>query len=388
MPEETAEEMALIKSVPLIRPDLPRLEDVELAFREILESGRISNFGRHCQALEAAAGEYLGTQVVAVSSGTQALLFALQAAGVKPGDEVALPSFTFMATAHAVLYAGATPVFVEIRDDMNMDPADLAGVLASHAGVTAVIGVHVYGLPAPADEIAEVVSAAERRVGRRIPVIYDAAHAFGSAIGTRRVGSFGTAEVFSLSVTKALVCVEGGFVSTTDEEILRRVRKMRNYGIEGSYDAWFPGLNGKMSEFHAAVGLANLTRLDNIMATRQQKALAYRRAVAERTSFRNLDLPDGVVHTFKDFVVLMPAGLEDRRSELMAKLKDAGIETRAYFYPPVHEQKFFTRWADRDLPLTSRLSRAVVTLPFFTTISDEEIEYVVENLAAFSGSAV
>jgi dTDP-4-amino-4,6-dideoxygalactose transaminase len=346
-------------------------------FREIVESGRITNFARYVIAFEAEAGAYLGTQVATLSSGTMSLLFTLQAIGLQPGQKVIFPSFTFMATAQAVRYAGGIPVFAEIEDDLTLSPADLEELLTRHDNVAAVIPVHMYGLPCRVDALKEIVD----RAAPRPAIIYDSAHAFGSSLDGRPVGGFGDAEVFSLSATKILVSVEGGMVSSRNPEIIDRIRKMRNYGIEANYDAHWPGLNGKMSEFHAIIGLENLRRLDRLMAERQGKARYYLQQIRSRTAFETLPWPDGVVHTFKDFTVLVPDERAGTRDAIVAFLKARGIETRAYFHPPVHEQHYFRRFADRPLPRTESMARRVITLPFFTSITEEEMDYVVGALA-------
>lgn len=365
-------------AVPLIKADLPSLDELRDQLAEILASGRITNFGKYVTQFEQETEVYLGAPVATTSSGTMGLIFALQALGLERGQKVILPSFTFVATAQAVLYAGGIPVFADIRDDLTLDPGDLASLLARHPDVGAVIGVHTYGLPCQIDEIQHVVEDAGHKTGRRIPLMYDAAHAFGSAINGCRIGTFGDAEVFSLSVTKALVSVEGGMVASRDPELIRRIRKMRNYGIEENYDAHYPGLNGKMSELHALVGLYNLERLDGYLAARQENARYYSRGIQSRTGFQLLPWPQGVLHTFKDFTILTP---EDRRDQIMGFLKERGIETRAYFCPPVHEQKYFARFADRPLPRTEAMARCVITLPFYTSITTEEMDYVVKALA-------
>ncbi len=370
----------MIRRVPLIKPDLPPFDQLEGPLRTILDSGRVTNFGPVAESFEKEAGALLGTEVVAVSSDTTGLLLTLQALGIPPGARIALPSFTFVATAQAVLYAGAVPVFVDVEDDLTLSPADLEAVLHRHPDVAAVIGVHTYGLPCRVDAIQEVTAAAAARASRPIPVLYDAAHAFGSSVDGRRVGGFGTAEIFSLSATKLLVSVEGGLVASADRDLLARLRRMRNYGLDPHYEARWPGLNGKMSELHALVGLLNLRRLDDLLATRQSRARYYLARVRERTGFATLPWPPEITHTFKDFTVLVTGALAARRDAVLAFLDARGIETRAYFYPPVHEQQFFRRFADRPLPRTEALSRRVITLPFFTSISEAEMDHVVDGL--------
>lgn len=368
-------------NIPLIKADLPSLEDIREPLEEILANGRITNFGKYVGQFEAESGAYLGTQTVALSSGTVGLIFTLAALELKPGEKVILPSFTFVATAQAVLYAGGVPLFADIDDDLNLSVSDLERLLDKHPDVGAVIAVHMYGLPARAREIEKVVAEASERRGRKIGLIFDGAHAFGSSIDGRKIGGFGDAEVFSLSVTKVLVTVEGGLVSTRDPEVIRKIRFMRNYGIQSNYNAHFPGVNGKMSEFHAIVGLFNLRRIDTLLAQRQERARRFRDKIESATSFRLACWPEGVVHTFKDFTILVPGeGGEEKRDRVMKFLGEQGVETRAYFYPPVHEQAYFSKFADRTLPKTACLSRRVITLPFFTTLTDEQMDFMVEKL--------
>ncbi len=367
--------------VPLIKPDLPTLAEIREPVEEILANGRITNFGKYCQQFEQETQAYLGAQTVALSSGTMGLLFSLGALGLKPGQKVIFPSFTFVATAQAVLYAGGVPLFAEIDDDMNLSPSDLEQLLDKHSDVGAVIAVHMYGLPAKVAEIQDVVDRASARAGRKIPLIFDAAHGFGASIAGRKVGSFGDAEVFSLSVTKVLVSVEGGLVSSRNPELIERIRSMRNYGILSNYNAHFPGMNGKMSEFHAIVGLHNVRRVDTLMAERQRRACLFKQAIDSRTCFRVLPWPAEVVHTFKDFTIRLPEGYGvEARDRVIRFLAEREIETRAYFFPPVHEQAYFAGMADRPLPRTEALSRCVITLPFFTSITPEQIEWVVSSL--------
>ncbi len=371
--------------VPLIKPDLPAIDDVVHSFREILENGRITNFGKYVTAFEAQAATYLRAQAVTVSSGTVGLVFALQAVGLGKGQKVVVPSFTFMATAQAILYAGGVPLFAEVGEDLTLDPTDMVSLLEKHDDIAGVVGTHAYGLPCQVDEIQRTVDEYARRRSRPVFVIYDAAHAFGSAVNGRRVGGFGSAEVFSLSVTKMLVSVEGGMVSSQSPALMDRIRRMRNYGIQADYDSHWPGMNGKMSEFHAIIGLHNLRRLDELVAMRQHKARYFLDRIRKETAFETLPWPDGVVHTFKDFTVLVPEEKICFRDEVMAFARDRGVETRAYFYPPVHEQRLFQPYADRSLDWTEKVARRVITLPFYTTITEAEMDYVVETLRLAQG---
>ncbi|MBI4395370.1 MAG: aminotransferase class I/II-fold pyridoxal phosphate-dependent enzyme, partial [Candidatus Omnitrophica bacterium] len=237
--------------IPLLKADLPPFDTICERFRQVYESGWFSNFGKYVTQFEEEASAYLGTHAVTVSSGTQGLVFGLQALGLKPGQKVVLPSFSFMATAQAVIYAGGTPVFIDIESDLTLSPSKLEDLLSMHEDVGAVMPVHIFGLPCRVDEIAEVVKRFSHKRGEApIPILYDAAHAFGSVYKGMRVGNFGNAEVFSLSTTKVLTTIEGGLISTSNAQVAEKIKKMRNYGMAPySYNASSAGLNGKMSEF-------------------------------------------------------------------------------------------------------------------------------------------
>jgi dTDP-4-amino-4,6-dideoxygalactose transaminase len=370
-------------SVPLVKPDLPTLEDIREPLAEVLANGRITNFGKYVQEFERETAAYLGTDTVTISSGTTGLTLALSALcpGLEGGGRVIIPSFTFIATAQAVINAGAAPLFADIDDNLSISVSDVEQLLSDHPDVRAVIAVHMYGLPAAASELERVIAAASSRLGRKIALVFDAAHAFGAAVGGKRIGGFGDAEVFSLSATKPLVSGEGGLISSNDPQTVRTIRSMRNYGFAANYNAEYRGTNGKMSELHAIVGLFNLRRIDVLLEARRQKARRYREQIEGSTRFRTIFPLPGSTHTFKDFTIQMPEGVGlGARAAVIRDLAKKNIEARAYFDPPVHEQSRFRRYVDRPLPKTEMASRRVITLPFFTSISDDEIDYVTAAL--------
>jgi dTDP-4-amino-4,6-dideoxygalactose transaminase len=370
-----------MRYIPLTKPDLPPYEEIERNFRDMLESGQVTNFGKYTTQFEVEISAYLGANAVTVPSGTTGLILSLQALGLKPGQKVILPSFTFMATAQAVLYAGGIPVFAEVGDDLTISPTDLEMLLDQYDDVAVVLPVHTYGFPCQVETIKEIVQHAAQKYSRPIRILYDAAHAFGTSVHGKPIGIFGDAEVFSLSATKVLVSIEGGVVSSHDTALISRLRRMRNYGIEEHYNAQRPGLNGKMSEFHALVGLHNLRRLETLLACRQEKARYYLKQICSLTHFQTLPWQEGVLPTFKDFTILFPEELAVRREATMTYLAERGIETRTYFSPPVHQQCFFQPFADRPLPLTESMARRVISLPFYTTLSHSDIDYIIDRLA-------
>jgi dTDP-4-amino-4,6-dideoxygalactose transaminase len=372
---------AVQSSIPLSRPDLPPFEDINGPMREIFESGNLENFGMYVRRFEEEASAYLGAHVVTVSSATMGLVFTLQAVGVKPGQRVILPSFTSAATTQAIRYAGGVPTFAEIGPDLTLSPTDVEMLLAEHDDVAAVMPVHLHGLPCKVDEIHDVVNRAAKRRRRPIAVVYDSAHAFGSSVHGKPVGVFGTAEVFSISESKPLVSIQGGLVTSRSVGLIGRLRKMRNYGIEAGNDVYWPGLNGHMCELHALVGLHNLRRLPERLVERRLRARVYADRLTAATPVGLTAWPTSISPNFKSFVVVLPSDLSADRRRILSLLAERGVTAQAHCYPAVHEQPLFRAFADRPLPVTEDLSRRVISLPFFTTMSDAEMDHVVGALA-------
>jgi dTDP-4-amino-4,6-dideoxygalactose transaminase len=300
---------------------LPPFAAVADQLREVLESGRVTNFGTYVRAFEQEASAYLGTHTATVSSNTIGLILALQALGVRGGERVILPSFTFAATAQAVLYAGGRPVFVEIDADFNVSLEDLDALLARYPDVRVVLPVHCYGLPCRVGDIQRIVDDAARRASHPIRVLYDAAHALGSATEGRLIGGSGDVEVFSLSATKTVVAMEGGLVSSRDPELVRSIRRMRNYGLDAHYEAGGPGLNGKMTEMQAIIGQYDLRRLGTLMEQRQLRARLYRDRILSEARSRVTAWPPATAHTFKDFTIILPDDLAPQRPSIVGFLR-------------------------------------------------------------------
>jgi dTDP-4-amino-4,6-dideoxygalactose transaminase len=369
-----------VLNIPLMKPDVPSLAEIDSDLHRAFSSTRLSTFSHYVQAFERAASSYLNATAVTVPSCTTGLILALQACGLRPGQAVIAPSFTFMATAHAILYAGGVPVFADVDHTLTLSPAHIEYLLHRHEDVGAVLPVHAFGLPCDVKAIEAVVARFRHKIGRQIPIVYDAAHAFGASRDGKRVGGFGEAEVFSLSMTKPLTSIEGGIVSSNTPAVVERLRLMRNFGMVGDYNAVAPGMNGKMSELHAIIGLHNLHRMDERIRQRLEKARYYRESIKRLTLLETSPWTGGAVHTFKDFVVLLPKPHAMLRDEVRTSLMKRGIETRAYFSPPVHRQDFFRRFSMESLPYTDDVASRVIILPFFTTISAAQMDYVVDNL--------
>jgi dTDP-4-amino-4,6-dideoxygalactose transaminase len=294
--------------------------------------------------------------------------------------DVVLPSFTFSASAHSVAWNGLRCRFTECDPDtFNIDLDDAATVLD---GAGAILATHVFGAPCRP----EAVEALGARAG--IPVVFDAAHGFGSRRGERPLGGFGTAEVFSLTPTKPVVAGEGGLVATNDADLAAALRIGRDYGNPGDYDTRFVGLNGRMSEMHAAVALCSLDAFDEHLERRQAMALRYREGLAAVPGVRMQHLDAGDLSTYKDFTIAIEAdGFGADRDAFVRALKAEGVDTRNYFDPPVHRQQSHAHQADRALPVTDRAASQVVSLPIYPALDDATIDRLCGVIASIQAEA-
>jgi dTDP-4-amino-4,6-dideoxygalactose transaminase len=360
---------------PFMRPTLPDLKDVIEEYQSTYQNGLLTNSGLVAR-LEAAVAERLGVKhCVAVSSCTSGLMMVLRALGLS--GEVIVPSFTFFATGHATLWNGLTPVFANSElDTWNASPSDIERKITEKT--SAILAVHLYGNPC---DIPALEGLAQRH---RVKLIFDAAHAFGSAYRGKPIGSFGDAEVFSLSPTKLLVAGEGGLVTTGDAKLAAAVRAMRNYGDIGAYNPEWLGLNARMTEFNAALALRGLPLIDAKVRRRNSIAQTYTEILSSLPGvrFQNTDPQD--THTYKDYSIhITPEMLGMTRDELANALLNQNIETKKYFYPPLHQQSLYRKFHDparNDLSQTEFLADGILSLPIYESLPDETVIAVAETL--------
>jgi dTDP-4-amino-4,6-dideoxygalactose transaminase len=361
-------EPAFPEGVPLVRPTIEDPGALTAELGRVVESGMLTN-GPTVRRLEEVVGERVGTEVVAVSSCTAGLMLVLQAIGAT--GRVVLPSFTFSASAHAVVWAGGTVDFADVESQRaTLDPRGVAEVLD---GASAVTATHIYGTPCD-------VEALERLAGEAgVPLVFDAAHALGSARGGVPIGRFGIAEVFSLSPTKVVVAGEGGLVATTDGALADTLRIARDYGNPGDYDTRFPGLNARMSELHATVALASFARLDEHVARRTRLVDRFEAALAGVSGVRLVRPDGGDTSTFKDLTMVVDPDLFGiDAGALQLALGAEGIDSRRYYHPPIHRQKAYAdRWATpRELNVTDTLAGSVLSPPLWSHMTDEMIDRI------------
>jgi dTDP-4-amino-4,6-dideoxygalactose transaminase len=319
--------------------------------------------------------------VVAVSSGRDALMMALMALGVKPGDAVFVPAFTFAATAGAVAAIGAIPVFVDVDPvTFNLDAADLDRavrdtVAAGGATPRAVVPVDLYGLPANSPAIAAVASR------HRLTVLADAAQSFGGAAGERWAGALAPISATSFYPTKPLGCYgDGGAVLTEDDGLAEAVRMIRSHGRAGTGDeAMVLGLTGRLDTLQAAILLAKLDVFPDELLRRQTIAARYDAALADVLAVPTI--PEGYSSAYALYTIRTPG-----RDRMRAALDKAGIGTGLFYRLALHQHPAFRRYDGRDLPVSERLAGEVLSLPLHADLTDGEVERVIAAVRQFARS--
>jgi dTDP-4-amino-4,6-dideoxygalactose transaminase len=364
--------------IPITRPALPPLADYVAMLERIWDSRMLSNFAQYASALEAMAADYLGaTCVLTVSSGDIALILALRSLQLPPKSRVLVPSFTFNSTVNAILWNDLIPVFVDIDPEtLNIDVADAARRID---GASAILATHVFGNPASVDELARLAGG----VGARL--VFDAAHGYGSIRQGKHVGRFGDAEVFSLSGTKPVTSAEGGLFATSNPELADRFRYLRAYGFQYDYNSRYIGLNGKLSELHAALGLLTLSRIEDALTVRQAKVAQYIRRLAEVPGITFQRVSDQDRSTYKDFAVVFGTG-EDRYLAETA-LTAAQVQTKRYFRP-CHQMEAYRPYSHRPLPVTESLYRRILCLPLFEDLTEAEVDSICDIVGVAVGSGL
>ena len=364
---------AFPEGLPFARPYTPPLDAVTARLRPSYEKGQLTN-GPVVRALEELAAERLGVaHVVAVSSCTAGLMLTIQA--LCPEGPVLLPSFTFSASGHAVVWNGNLPLFAECNPrSFQLDLSAAEGLLDDARGILA---THVFGAPCAPGAVEQLGSS------RGLPVIFDAAHGFGATHRGRPLGGFGDAEVFSLSPTKPVVAGEGGLVATRHADVAERLRVGRDYGNPGDYDTRFVGLNARMSEFHAAMAVESLAMLDDQLDLRNAVAARYCTGLDAVAGISTQEIPAGDTSTYKDFSLSVdPTGFGMSRDVLKVALTAEGIDTRNYFDPPVHRQQAYSDLKPGSLPVTDDVCSRVISLPMFARLPPDDADRVVECIAA------
>jgi len=364
------------------RPALPSYEELESEFRDIIETGYLTK-GPRLARLEAALAQYFASsggeapQVVCVNSCTSGLLLGIQALGLE--GEVIVPSFSFMATFHALHWNRLTPIFVDCNPYSLT--VDLQAVRAAVTPRTcAVMSAYVFGNPPDLDGLDDFCQS------KGLAHFCDSAHGIGTLIDGVPAGNHADFEVFSCSPTKLLTAAEGGVVSTRHGRIADWVRSGRDYGNPGSYDCDFAGLNARMSEFHATLMWAGLPRLESYVQSRASLVQHYKTCLSAVPGIRFQEIRDGVRSSHKDFPIFIDSQeFGCHRDVLQKALQAEGIPTRAYFDPPGHRLTAYRQ--DLDLPVTTKMCAEVLCLPMSCLMTQNEVERVSECIAQLQAQA-
>jgi len=361
--------------IPIARPDLGQ-EEID-AVSDVIRSGIIAQ-GPRVKELEERWSAYCGVKhTIAMSNGTLALMAIFDTLGIGPGDEVITVAHTFAATANAILFTGATPVFIDIEPDTyDMDAKRIEAAITPRT--RAIVPVHLFGLVADMDAI----DAIARRHG--LVVVEDACQAHGATYRGRRAGSFGIG-AFSLYATKNMTTAEGGFVTTNDDALADRLRVYRNQGMRARYQFESLGYNFRLTDLAAAIGLVQLAKLDRNTARRQAIAAAYDEGFADLPVGRPT-VPDGRTHVYHQYT--LDVGPE--RDAILADLRAGGVGADIYYPIPVHKQVYIQeRGLHADLPVTDHAAASTIALPMFPGMSEEDratvIRVVREAVLAHAG---
>ena len=356
------------------RPNIGNRESFLARVNDILDRRWLSNNGPVVQEFEKRVAETLGVKhALAMCNATAAIEIACRALGLK--GEVILPSYTFVATAHALQWQEITPVFCDMDPTThNIDPAKIERLITPKT--TGIIGVHVWGRGCETEEI-EAVAAK-----RNLKVMYDASHGFGCSKEGRMLGTFGECEVFSFHATKFINALEGGVVATNNDALAYQMRMMTNFGFTGFDKVEYLGINGKMNEISAAMGLTNLEAMDEIIAINRRNYEAYSAGLADVPGISVIDYDPAERNNYQYVVIEVdPEVCARNRDEIVEALHAENIIARKYFWPGCHKMEPYRSLqpnADLLLPETERIAARVIVLPTGQTVEEETVVRVCE----------
>jgi dTDP-4-amino-4,6-dideoxygalactose transaminase len=344
-----------------------------------LDSGQLSNFGPYSKELEAKISEFLGVRyALCVSDATVGLTLLLNT--LPPRSEVIVPSFTFLATGQPILWNSLVPVFADIDPEtFTVVPHSVESLISKKT--SAILAVNIFGAPCHLKAMEELAAK------HNLKLFFDSAHALGSKYKGNYLGSFGDAEVFSLSATKLLACGEGGIITTNDKFIYQAILNRRNYGFEhGTSNGMNLGLNAKMNEFSAALGLRQFDTLDWQVMRRNEMANIYVRELSNLSGLRFQTIRKGDTTTYKDFTIIIDSYLYGTdKNKLMDDLYKKGIETRSYFDPVLHRMGLFQQFAHQEKVLlnTEDVERKILSLPIYPSLSLDDQNYIIKAIKEF-----
>lgn len=362
--------------IPINKPQLDERERREVI--RVLDDANLTSAamegGRYVGEFERLLKSFLNVKhVIAVNSGTSALHAALLAKGIGYGDDVILPSFTFVATANAVVATGAKPIFADIlKEGYTIDPVDIEKKITKNT--KAIIPVHLYGHPALMGRIFEI---AEQN---SLTVIEDACQSLGSSYLGRQTGGLGSMGCFSMYASKVITSGEGGAIATNDDELANELMMVRNHGMVKGYDTKILGLNMRLPEISAAIAKVQLEKIKEILDLRRKNALILHDILSQSNQARNIKLPiepEGSRYNWYLYTVT----LEDKRDEIKRNLHENGIGATVYYDPPVHLTPYYSKhYPNIHLKFTESASKSVLSLPVHQSLSESEVKFIGNKL--------
>lgn len=363
----------------------PFVGDQELFFKyakQVLDSKLLTNNGPLVQEFERQVADYHDVEhCVATCNGTIALEMAIKALELK--GEIIVPSFTFPATAHAVLWQAIKPIFADIDPNThNLDPASVEQMLTEQT--TGILGVHLWGRIAPVEQLQEIADKYD------LKLLFDSAHAFGCTHNGIKVGNFGVCEILSFHATKFFNSFEGGAILTNDAVLADKLRLMRNFGIAGADMVIHPGTNGKMHEMSAAMGLTNLQSVDRRIEHNRSVYDSYRQGLANVPHLKLLEYDKKENNNYQYIVIELAKDCAISRDRMIEGLQSENVMARRYFWPGCHRMKPFVEEAGGSMPplkYSESVSERVIVLPASSSVDEEEIDVICSIISALIRSA-
>ncbi|PJD93184.1 MAG: aminotransferase [Legionella sp.] len=362
------------------QPYLPSLTEFIPYLEKIWQNKMLTNGGPFHQQFEAALCDYLGVDHVAlVTNATIALIVALQALNIK--NEVLTTPYSFVATSHSLLWSNLKPVFVDIdRDTLNIDPTKIEAAITPYT--TAIMPVHCYGYPCDTKEIHNIANK------HGLKVIYDAAHAFSVKDSGGSILRHGDLSILSFHATKVLNTFEGGAIICPDAETKSRIDQLKNFGFASEVDVVALGINGKMSEFNAALGLLQLKHVESTISQRKQIDQIYRERLRHIKGIRCLNKPNGIIGNYSYFPIFVEDSYLITRDELYKKLKMNGIHSRRYFYPLISDFSMYCHLPSAqidNLPVAALAAKQVLCLPIYPDLDISKVHKIIDFIEDFGG---
>ncbi len=359
------------KPIYVTQPFVPPLEEFIPYLEEIWERKWLTNAGPFHQKLEKDLADYLGVKHLALfTNGTLALITALQTLRIT-GEVITTP-FSFVATAHSLLWNNIKPVFVDIDPvTLNLAPDQIESAITPQT--TAILPVHCYGTPCDVERIQQIADT------YGLKVIYDAAHAFAVRHKGESLLNQGDLSILSFHATKVFNTFEGGAIVCPDVKTKQRIDYLKNFGFADEVTVVAPGINGKMNEVQAAFGLLQLKHVDNLIARRRDIDACYRQALADLKGITCLEIPDDMESNFSYFPIMVDGNYPISRDALYQKLRDNGIFSRRYFYPLISDMPMYRGLpsaAASNLPVAKRVSKQVLCLPIYPALKREEVDMI------------